>query len=268
VTSGRRPEPDSPLAIGPISRKSFWAFIILMLVLTAIFIALGKWQVDRLAWKENLIATVAERMQLPPAPFPPMSQWPGLDADGWNYRPVSITGHFVPDQTVEVFTSLTEPKGRWSGPGVWVMTPFVLEAGGTVLVDRGFVPSEAASRFLDDPATPKGRLTLNGIARPSERTSFFTPKPDPAKRLQYARDLKELASMLDAGLTPVAPLYVDLPAGPPGALPQGGETVVDFPNSHLGYAITWFGFAILTVLMLAGWIYKQYHPDFDWHKYL
>jgi surfeit locus 1 family protein len=66
----------------------------------------------------------------------------------------------------------------------------------------------------------------------------------------------------------VAPLYVDLPAGPAGALPQGGETVVDFPNNHLGYAITWFGFAILTPLLLAGWIYKQFRPDFDWHKYL
>ncbi len=61
-----------------------------------------------------------------------------------------------------------------------------------------------------------------------------------------------------ADLTPpVAPIFVDLPAAAPGALPQGGETVLDFPNNHLGYVITWFGFALLVPFLLWFWVRRQ-----------
>ena len=60
---------------------------------------------------------------------------------------------------------------------------------------------------------------------------------------------------------PVAPVYVDLPAGPAGSLPQGGETVVEFPNNHLGYAITWYGFALIVPILLFFWVRRQQAPS-------
>jgi surfeit locus 1 family protein len=63
--------------------------------------------------------------------------------------------------------------------------------------------------------------------------------------------------MVDPALTPFAPFYVDLPAGAPGQLPQGGETVVSFPNNHFGYALTWYGFAIVALVMLVFWLWRQ-----------
>jgi surfeit locus 1 family protein len=74
------------------------------------------------------------------------------------------------------------------------------------------------------------------------------------------RDPQRLGALVDPALAPFAPFYVDLPAGPAGTLPQGGETVISFPNNHLGYAMTWYGFAIITPIMLAVWLRRQSRP--------
>jgi surfeit locus 1 family protein len=137
------------------------------------------------------------------------------------------------------------------------MTPFALAGGGTVWIDRGFVPESAGLAYADDRMLPKGNLTLNGVVVASESTDVFTPAPDPAHRIDWVRNIPRLSSELGAAPGPIAPVYIDLPAGPKGSLPQGGETSVDFPNSHLGYAMTWFGFALTTMIMLAEWIRRQ-----------
>jgi surfeit locus 1 family protein len=246
--------PEAP----PRPRWRFWLFVGIMLALTVLFLGLGKWQLDRLAWKNGLIATAEQHMKVAPVAFPPAAQWPGLDVAAWAYRPVTITGRYHNDKAVRVFVGLGDSaKGRYSGTGYWIMTPFALEGGGTVFVDRGFVPQPEAGRFADDRTAPTGIITLTGVVVPSENAGFFTPAPDKPQRIDWVRDVGRLAATLDAAAQPVAPVYIDLPAGPPGALPQGGETVVDFPNSHLGYAMTWFGFALTTMIMLAEWIRRQ-----------
>lgn len=235
----------------------FWLFVIVMLVLTGLFLGLGKWQLDRLAWKQGLIAAVERNMRLPPVPFPAAAQWPTLDAEAWQYRPVTVTGRFLNAEAVRVFVGLGEARGRYSGTGYWIMVPFALEAGGSVFVDRGFVPDARAADYVDDRTAPQGLVTLSGVVVASETAGMFTPAPDRAKRIEWVRDVARLAAMAPDAPRPVAPVYIDLPAGPPGALPQGGETTVDFPNSHLGYAMTWFGFALTTLIMLAEWIRRQ-----------
>jgi surfeit locus 1 family protein len=137
------------------------------------------------------------------------------------------------------------------------MTPFALETGGTVFVNRGFVPQNLSATYAADNAAPAGTVTLSGIAMPPEEAGPFTPGPDAGKRIEWVRNVDRLARLADGALKPFAPVYVDAPAGPAGALPQGGETTIDFPNNHLGYAITWFGFAILTPIMLVVWIWRQ-----------
>ncbi len=101
------------------------------------------------------------------------------------------------------------------------------------------------------------RVTISGLLRPGEAAGFMTPAPDTSNRVEWVRDPVRLAEMVDPSLAPFAPFYVDLPAGAPGELPQGGETVIEFPNNHLGYAYTWFGFAIVAVVMLGFWLARQ-----------
>jgi surfeit locus 1 family protein len=235
-------------------------FAVLMLALTAVFLALGVWQWQRLGEKEALIATVAERMTRPPAAFPMPDQWPALDSHFYDYRPLTLTGRYVPEDTVLVFTSLANAKGSHSGPGYWVMTPLALDGGGSIYVNRGFVPQASRAAFASGGPVERGALTLTGIGRVAEASGSFTPGADVANRIEWVRDPERLARLAGAAPRPFAPIYLDAPAGEPAALPQGGETIVEFPSNHLGYALTWFGFASLTPILLAFWLLKRQKP--------
>ncbi len=240
-----------------LGRVMTWTFVVLMLALAVTCAWLGNWQMQRLGEKEALIAAVAERTEAEPIAVPPTDQWVGLDVDALNFRPVSLTGAFRYNQTLTVFTSLANARGTQSGPGYWVMTPFVLAEGGTVFVNRGFVPEHFQEAAVTDAEGQEGQVTISGMLRPSEPAGFMTPEADTSNRIEWVRDPARLAAMVDPALAPIAPFYVDLPAGAPGELPQGGETVIEFPNNHLGYAYTWYGFAIVAVVMLGFWLRRQ-----------
>jgi surfeit locus 1 family protein len=245
----------------PPPRRRWWniAFVVLMLGLTGAFLWLGTWQLQRLAEKEALMATVAARMDSAPMQLPPAAEWDYVGWERFDYQPVSLTGSFRHEATVLVFTSLAAGSRRYSGPGYWVMTPFELEAGGTVFINRGFVPEASRTAFVDGGTGPTGEVTLVGIARLSEQAGSFTPDPDPGRGIDWIRDVDRLALQARA-MSPLARIFVDLPAGEAGALPQGGETVLTFTNNHLGYAITWFGFAAITPVLLLAWLLAQRRP--------
>ncbi|MFD2648666.1 SURF1 family protein [Devosia albogilva] len=232
-------------------------FAALMLALTALCLWLGTWQMQRLAEKEALIAAVDSRLDAEPVPVPAVNEWASFDAEAMNYQPVALTGTFRYSQTVTVFTSLADARGVHGGVGYWVVTPFVLAEGGTVFVNRGFVPQEFQEAAVTDGGPDEPQVTITGLLRPAEGTSFLTPAPNTSDRIDFVRDPERLAEMVDPALAPFAPFYVDMPAGAPGELPQGGETVITFPNNHLGYAITWYGFAVVAVVMLGFWLWRQ-----------
>ena len=131
------------------------AFAILMLALTAVFATLGFWQLDRLREKETLIAAVTERTTAAPVPLPPLAEWVGFDAEVFEYRPVTVTGTFVPAETVRVFTSLSDARGQFSGPGYWVLTPLALTGGVLALALRDIPMSISAGI---------GFIALSGVA--------------------------------------------------------------------------------------------------------
>ncbi len=237
----------------------FWTFVVLMLCLTGLFLLLGVWQVDRLAEKEALIAEVDRQLTESPYDLPPVSDWDGIDASVYAYHPLTLNGRYLNDKAVLVFTNLPEPRGKFGGPGYWLMTPFEAAGGGIVFVNRGFVPQASSASILGAPG-PAGTETVTGIALEPERAGAFTPGPDKPNRIEWVRDPVRLAT-LAAVSGPLFPLTVDAPAGAPGALPQGGETIIEFPNNHLGYAFTWFGFALLTPVLLAYWVFRQLRSD-------
>lgn len=234
-------------------------FVIFMAVLAVVCVGLGVWQINRLGEKEAMIAQVEERLSLDPVTLPPVAEWSAFDDAAYNFRPVKLEGNFVPGNTVMVFTSLANTKGTYEGAGYWVMSPFALAEGGTVIVNRGFIPQGAKSSF-DGGAGEGASLadrTITGIARVSEKPNSFTPGPDIAGRVEYVRDLSRLEDMMDSSLEPFAKIYVDQSAGVVGELPQGGETVVSFPNRHLEYAWTWFSLAAVTIVMTLIWLFRQ-----------
>jgi surfeit locus 1 family protein len=209
-----------------------------------ILIGLGVWQLKRLAWKEALIAAVEARVSAPAADLPAPSDWPALYPADYEYRHVRATGVFDLKHQALVFRPLSNPRGRYGGPGYLVMTPLKLGSGESVLVNRGFVPEERSSSAASGPS---GEVEVTGLMRASEGRTWFTPSDDPARKLWFTRDVESLAKALEIG--PHAPFSIDADAdAEPRALPQGGETILDFPNNHFSYAMTWFG----TALALAG----------------
>ncbi|QIR86229.1 SURF1 family protein [Paracoccus sp. AK26] len=191
---------------------------------------LGVWQVQRLAWKTDLIARVDARVAADPVPAPPPAEWAGLTAENAEYRRVSVGGEYRPDSDVLV-QAVTE-----RGAGFWVMTPLVTDDGWTVLVNRGFV---AADR-RDDRPLPQGPQAVTGLLRLSQPDGAFLRANDPDAGRWYSRDTQAIGASL--GLRDVAPYFIDADrAG--DAQPIGGLTVIAFRNSHLTYALTWFAMA-------------------------
>lgn len=213
------------------------------------FAGLGVWQVERLAWKRELIARVEARVHAAPVAAPGPQAWAGVSAKGDEYRRVRLTGAFENDKETLV-QAVTE-----KGPGFWVMTPLRTDAGYEVLVNRGFVPTE-----LKDPATriagqANGPAAVTGLLRMSEPHGGFLRANQPAAGRWYSRDVAAIARA--RGLAQTAPYFVDADATPnAGGWPLGGLTVVRFRNSHLSYALTWFSLAGMVALWGA-WPFYQ-----------
>lgn len=212
------------------------------LALTGVFLGLGTWQVERRVWKLALIDRVEARIHAEPVPAPGPEEWAGLTAASAEYRRVRLTGRFAHDRATLV-QALSE-----RGAGFWVLVPLVTDRGFTVLVNRGFVPTEARERSARAAGEPEGEVTLTGLLRLSEPGGGFLRRNDPAADRWYSRDVAAIATARGIdGPTEVAPYFVDADATPnPGGLPMGGLTVVAFHNNHLVYALTWYALALMT----------------------
>jgi surfeit locus 1 family protein len=217
----------------------------------ALLIALGNWQVKRLAWKEGLIATVTARFAAPPTPLPPPAAWARLDPASEEYRRVTVSATFANDKEALVYTTGSSLRGGDTGPGYWVFTPARF-AGGTVMVNRGFVPEGRQNPATRPQGEIVGSVDIVGIMRWPERPGVFTPAAEPAKNLWFSRDSTAIAAAKEVG--PVAPFYIDQEApGAPGGFPQTGALQPSFPNNHLGYAMTWYGLAAVLVASFGVW---------------
>ena len=207
-------------------------------VLFAGFSALGVWQVQRLAWKQELIRQVDARIHAAPVAAPPPDQVVTRQAD--QYRRVVVSGRFdhQHEALVKAVTDL--------GPGFWVMTPLTTDRGFTVLINRGFVPSERQKPAERAAAQVEGETTVVGLLRLTEPDGGFLRANDPAGDRWFSRDVAGIAKARGFS-SPVAPYFIDADATPnPGGWPRGGLTVVRFANSHLIYALTWFGLALMS----------------------
>lgn len=206
------------------------------------FAALGIWQVERRAWKLDLIARVDARIHAPAAPLPPLAQWRSFDAHALEYRHVRATGVFVHHRETHA-QALTD-----RGAGFWVMTPLRTPRG-VVLVNRGFVPAERRAPATRAAGQTAGPVTVTGLIRASEPNGGFLRANAPAADRWYSRDVAAIARA--RGLGTIAPFFIDADATPnPGGYPIGGLTVVHFRNAHLIYALTWFGLAALCLAAL------------------
>lgn len=199
--------------------------LIFGIVGVAILASLGSWQLRRLAWKTEILAEIAARLEAPAGPVPATA-----DPEADRYLRVRASGEILPGE-IHVYTS-APPRGV----GYRVIVPLRLADGRSLLLDRGFVP-------IDEKEAPRhlGAITVEGnLDWPRETDSLFTAAPDLAKNIWFARDVPAMAAALRT-----EPLLLVTSASDDPAAPQPLPVTVNLPNDHLGYALTWFGLALV-----------------------
>jgi surfeit locus 1 family protein len=224
-------------------RPTLWPTLITVPAVL-VMIGLCVWQVQRLYWKEALIAERQERVAAAPIRLPA----PGADPGGIEFRKVRLEGAFRHDR--ELFLGARSHNGN---PGYQVLTPFVLADGQTILFNRGWIPVEHKPAQSRAAAQVAGPVVVEGLIRLPHEQAFMQPDNEPQHNMWFFIDLPAMASA--AALPLRTDLYVDAgPAENPGLYPLGGQTRVELPNDHLHYAITW-GLLALALIV----IYVIYH---------
>ncbi|MBA5806067.1 SURF1 family cytochrome oxidase biogenesis protein [Rhizobium changzhiense] len=226
---------------------------ILVLIALAILISLGTWQVERLHWKEGLIADIAARQAAAPVPLADVDAMAAAGGD-IEYRKVTATGRYINNKERHFFAT-------WRGQtGYYIYTPLELADGRILFVNRGFVPYDNKEPEMRMQGQLTGEQTVTGLAREKlpGKPSWVVPDNDVAKNIFYWKDLDVMAESVGLETASVIPFFVDADSTPnPAGLPIGGVTQVDLPNDHLQYAFTWYGLAaVLVVVVAISWFRK------------
>ena len=209
-----------------------------------VLIGLCVWQVQRLYWKEALIAERESRVAAEPISLPAA----GSDPVGLEYRRVRLEGTFQHDK--ELYLGARSLNGN---AGYHVLTPLALSGGGSVLVDRGWVPVERKTPDRRAEGQVAGPQVVDGVVRLPHGQAWMQPANEPQHNMWFFVDPPAMAAATGVDLR--TDLYVDAgPAENPGLYPVGGQTRIELPNDHLQYAATW---GLLAAALAV--IYVLYH---------
>ena len=218
-----------------------WVLTLVTAMVLGLLVTLGVWQVQRLHWKMELITASDAAAGRPPAPLAEVLSAPG-DAEFRRVLalcPGASTAPFVELQSID-------PEGR---PGVRLIS--LCRAPGVaapLLLDRGFI---ADVEGVADPDRPRvdasAAMPLSILAQVRRTPPPGRLAPPPSNGRFYARDAAAIGQALGVDRVGAFTLFAlaatnpELPEMTPSAPPAA------FSNNHFGYALTWFGLAIVLV---------------------
>ena len=214
--------------------RSLVAATVVAVAGVVVLLGLGTWQLERRAWKAELIAARQAGFDAPAVPLPAALP----DPAALEFHRVWVEGRFDHAHEMHLTSRFYRDKA-----GYQVVTPLILADGSAVLVNRGWVPLANKDPGTRAAGQVPGTVRIEGVVRLSGAKGAFTPANEPGPNLWFYPDIAQMAAA--AGLLRVRPVFVE--AGPepnPGGLPIGGQTALDLPNDHLQYAITWYSLAL------------------------
>lgn len=210
------------------------AFAVFLIVL---FVALGFWQLQRHDERALRNDTFRARSELPVVPVDELLT-SDLPVEDLRYRPVAADGRFVPGADL-----LVDNRSNEGRPGAWVITPFELDDGSVVAVNRGF------QSFVDGeivpPAPPEGSVSVIGTVVPFVDRGCGRRADDTGRVVGTAclrQDAVEAAFGADVARFVVQRVRSD----PPAAEPLVAVPPPDLDaGPHRSYAVQWFIFATI-----------------------
>lgn len=213
------------------------------------FTVLAPWQLGKntkTSRENNQIET-----SLNAAPMPVTDALPRQDssAPDLQWRQVTATGHYLP--AAQVVARLRMVDGE---PAFQVLTPFSVDGGPTVLVDRGYIRSEQGSKVPQFAAPPDGTVRLTARLRDSETAPLDkTPFHQDGVLQVYAIDTRMVAATTHV---PLAGSYLQLVENQPGGLGLIALPHLD-AGPFLSYGIQWIAFGIAAPLGLGYFVYSE-----------
>ena len=228
---------STPADADRVFRPRLWPTLATLAALI-VLLCLGTWQLQRMAWKQDLIAHAEAQLAAPALPLPPG------DLSGLDFRRVAVLGSYRHDLAFAF--GFSAEGGR---PGGRLITPFILDDERVILVDRGWIPEDLLPPDMPAGLEPQGRLALEGIARwrGDYARGWMSPADTPDLRRWYNWDLPAMSAAAGLPLEPLV-LVLERSEGPEG-LPKAERVSLDFPNDHLSYAVTWYGLALVLLVI-------------------
>ena len=218
-----------------------WIPLIATVLLVALGVSLGQWQERRAAQKVALQA----RLEAGNAAAPLMLGPQPVAADTVEFRRVAVKGEFVPDWAL--YLDNRPYQGR---AGFYVLMPFRIAGSSMhVLVERGWLPRNTARRDLLPPyATPRGTVTIEGIARTNSSRVMQLGNPAPLRGQAIVQNA-EIGQVQEASGLRLQPFILLQTGGQ-----RDDQLVRDWPapdtgvDKHRGYAFQWYALALTAFL--------------------
>lgn len=259
------------MMLGRLREKRLLWPVVMTLAGVLLGLALGTWQLQRRAWKTELITTIEARTGI--AALPP-GVWSNLKCQtvqdvglelSCEYMKVTLRGTWDHARERHVFISVPKQPSGMGGPGYWVFTPLKFPDGVTeIFVNRGFIPERAKDAAHRPQGQLSGEVEVVGHLRSSEPRTRFSGRNDEARNIWYVRSpfeflgqaFKTRPSPLTKIGFPPGPhpwhFYIDQTSPPPaGGLPLPLAGKIELPNRHLEYALTWFSLVATLLVVFA-----------------
>ncbi|MGV9453227.1 SURF1 family cytochrome oxidase biogenesis protein [Streptomyces sp. NPDC003635] len=241
-----------------------WVILTLVaLLLIPTMIRLGIWQMHRYDERTARNQLVADALHAKPVPVAELTAPGHTVTTDERYRTVTAKGHFDTDDEVVV----RRRTNADDEVGYHVLTPFVLNDGKVLLVNRGWIPADrgaSQTAFPKVPAPPSGELTVTGRLMPDETTeaSGIKDLPGLPDRQIMLINSEQEARRLDAQV--LGGYIAQTAPQPKGDTPQQlGEPGDEDAALNYAYAIQWWLFAAGVPV---GWVVLVRREQRDRHR--